>query len=130
MVDCSKLVPLAEVCTGLFEKYRAEIAAVDYKEVQPFYRTDPFADYYRDFFDLEDILVHAGINADEKAVLKQALDACILYKDATSSFMPNHNGFEIKTYCGLSMYLPNKGNATLDEFYKTLDWNIATKLVK
>ena len=130
VVDCSKLVPLAEVCTGLFEKYRAEIAAVDYKEVQQFYRTDPFADYYRDFFDLEDILVKAGINADEKAVLKQALDACILYKDATSSFMPNHNGFEIKTYCGLSMYLPNKGNATLDEFYKTLDWNIATKLVK
>lgn len=130
VVDCSKLAPLAEVCTGLFEKYRAEIAAVDYNEVQRFYRTDYSVDYYRDFFDLEDILVKAGINADEKAALKQALDACILYKDATSWFMPNHNGFEIKTYCGLSMYLPNKGNASLDEFYKTLDWNIATKLVK
>ena len=36
----------------------------------------------------------------------------------------------INTYCGLSMYLPCKGNAELDAFYKTLDWNIETKLVK
>ena len=130
VIDCGKLAPLAEVCTSLFEKYREEIAALDYNVVQRYYRTSSSVDYFRDFFDLEDILVHAGINADEKAALKQALDACVLYKDATSTFMPNFEGFEINAYCGLSMYLPNKGNATLDEFYKTLDWNIATKLVK
>lgn len=130
VVDCSKLEPLAGICANLFERYRANIASVDYNEVQRYYRSHYTVDYYRNFFDLEDILVHAGITAEEHSALKEALDACISYKDATSSFMLNYGGFEINAYCGLSMYLPCKGNATLDEFYKTLDWNIATGLVK
>ena len=44
--------------------------------------------------------------------------------------MKNYGGFDINAYCGLSMYLPCKGDATLDAYYKTLDWNIATKLVE
>ena len=130
VVDCGKLAPLAEICTTLFEKYRSSIALVNADQVQHFYRNHYSVDYYRNFFDLEDILVHAGITAEEESALKEALNACILYKDATPSFMLNWGGFEINAYCGLSMYLPNKGNATLDEYYKTLDWNIATKLVK
>ena len=32
--------------------------------------------------------------------------------------------------CGLSMYLPCNGSEYLDNFYKTLEWNKATALVK
>lgn len=130
VVDCSKLAPLADVCTTLFEKYRTAIAALNPAEVQRYHRIHSSVDYYRDFFDLEDILLKAGINAEEKASLEAALEGCITYKDATSSFMKNFGGFDIDCYSGLSMYLPNKGNATLDEFYKTLAWNKATKLVE
>ena len=103
---------------------------MDEKEVQYYHRTHYSVNYFRDFFDLEDILVHAGITAGEKAALENALDACILYKDATPSFMLNWGGFNIHAYCGLSMHLPNSRTAGLNEFYKTLDWNIATGLVK
>ena len=129
-VDCSKLGDLAQICTGLFEKYRSQIAAVNPDEVQPFHRTDPMVNYYRDFFDLRDILLAAGISREEDVQLQRALEKCITYKAATRSFMKNYHGFDINTYCGLSMYLPCKGNAELDAFYKTLDWNIETKLVK
>ena len=130
VVECSKLAPLAELCASLFQKYRAAIAAVNAAEVQRYHRIHSSVDYYRDFFDLEDILLKAGITSEEKAALEAALDGCITYKAATSSFMKNFGGFDIDFYCGLSMYLPNKGNATLDAFYKTLAWNKATKLVE
>lgn len=129
-VDCSKLEPLAEVCRTLFEKYRSEIAALDYSDVQRYYRTDPRLTYYFDYFDLRDILLHAGITPEEDAALCAALDGCISYKGATRSFLKDYYGFDIKTFCGLSMYLPCKGNADLDAFYKTLDWNADTELVK
>lgn len=130
VIDCGKLAPLAEICTTLFEKYRTSIANVNADQVQHYYRSHYSVDYYRNFFDLEDILMHAGITETEKTALSNALSTCVLYKDATASFMLNYGGFSIDTYCGLSMYLPNKGNAALDAFYKTLDWNIDTKLVK
>ena len=130
VVDCGKMEPLAELCAGLFEKYRTAIPLVNEKEVQYYHRTHYSVNYFRDFFDLEDMLVHAGITDAEKAALEDALDACILYKDATPSFMLNWGGFNIHSYCGLSMHLPNSRTAGLNEFYKTLDWNIATGLVK
>ena len=40
------------------------------------------------------------------------------------------NGFDINTFCGLSMYLPADGSAHLDNYYRTLSWNRATGLVK
>ena len=44
---------------------------------------------------------------------------------ATDTFI----NFDIRTHCGLSMYLPADGNSELDEFYKTLSWNKASGLV-
>ena len=43
--------------------------------------------------------------------------------------MGTSSGFEIKVFSGLSMYLPANGSGYLDNFYKTLAWNKATKLV-
>ena len=40
------------------------------------------------------------------------------------------NAFEIKTFSGFSMYLPSHGSGELNRFYRTLDWNIATGLVR
>lgn len=126
-VVCNGLHNLATLCKELFEKYRTEIFELRKENVQGFYRSDRHF-----FFDLEDILVKAGIDASEKAALKDALDACISYKEASPSFMLGYGGFRINTFCGMSMYLPSSDIRTvrLDGFYKTLAWNKATELVK
>ena len=74
-------------------------------------------------------MAKAGADEAELKALDAALDECISYKNATESFMGTSSGFEIKVFSGLSMYLPANGSAYLDNFYKTLAWNKATKLV-
>ena len=106
----------------LFEKYSDEISTLPSSKVQRYYRSN-----HHWFYDLESILVEAGITPDELESLHAALDLCVLYKGHTPSFM---NSFKIDTFSGFSMYLPSHGTAELNKFYKTLDWNIATGLVK
>jgi hypothetical protein len=122
MVDCSRMQSLAQTCRNLFDKYRKEIAWLSPGSVQRYFRSS-----YHWFYDLEDILVKAGITAEELAQLRESLDECMVYKASTPEFM---GSFAIKTYSGLSMYLPCNGNAELDKYYKTLQWNIDTKLVE
>ena len=122
MVDCSRMEPLAEVCCNLFEKYRSEIDALNPNKVQRYYRG---SDHW--FYDIEDIIVKAGATQQEIVDFQSALNSCIVYKAATPSFMQS---FAINTYSGLSMYLPCNGKVELDNFYRTLDWNKATSLLK
>lgn len=127
VVDCKKLGNLATVCSGLFEKYRTQLDNLDPKSVQVYFRS-----YHHWYYDLEDMLVKAGISSAELSSLKKAMDGCITYKNATEGFIwtgSGSSGFPIDSFSGLSMYLPNNGSATLDAFYKTLAWNKATGLV-
>ena len=121
-VAVGKMGPLAAVCKELFEKYRPAINGLLGRNVQGYFR---FNRHY--FYDLRDILVQAGINAEETARLDAALGECILYQAATEYFM----GIPLERVCGLSMYLPSMGTVLLDNFYKAnIDWNDATELVK
>ena len=125
LVDCDRIEPLAQVCEGLFEKYRDRINSLNYRKVQPYFRYE-----YHWFYDLYDIVVEALAEQPELASLEAAMNDCIVYKAATPSFMLGYGGFEIENYSGISMYLPAHGNAELNKFYKTLSWNIRTGLVK
>ena len=122
VVNTGELENLASLCAPLFEKYRSKIAALDKNEVQGFFRFDRSW-----FYDLEDILVKAGISAEEKAGLDETLAKCVTAKFSTENFLRT---FDINTYCGLSMYMPSAGNSYLDDYYTGLDWNKATGLVK
>lgn len=121
-IDCTALDPLAEVCAELFESYRESISSLSPGKVQRYYRSG-----YHWFYDLESILMEAGITSEELGRLRAALGACVLYKGHTPNFM---NSFEINVFSGFSMYLPAHGNAELSKYYKTLEWNKATGLVK
>ena len=131
LVDLRKIGPLAEACRTLFDKYADNIAALNPARVQRYYRYD-----YRWFYDLEDILLQAGIDGAEQAELRAALDGCIVYKAATPSFLSsygsfNYGGFEIRHYSGLSMYLPIQSSRYLNTFYRgDITWNAATGLLK
>lgn len=122
LIDCDALEPLAALCGDLFERYRSAVESLSPGRVQRFYRSG-----HHWFYDLESILVEAGISDDELEDLHDALDLCVLYKGHTPSFM---NSFEIDTFSGFSMYLPSHGKSELDKYYKTLEWNKATGLVK
>lgn len=125
VVDCRKLEPLAAVCRSLFSRYREALAKIRPETVQGYYRS-----YHHWFYDLEDILVKAGISETELTQLRDAIDGCMLYKNATEQFMGAiFGGFNIDTFSGFSMYLPAHGSNFLDNFYKGLAWNKATELV-
>lgn len=127
LVDTREMTPLATLCKTLFEKYRTQLRSLDGALVQRYYR------YNRHFYyDLKDILVKAGITAEEEAALDAALARCVVYKENTEWFFtPQDDGFQLQNCCGMSMYLPSMGTAVLDYFYKqNVGWNQATELVK
>ena len=121
LVDCSKLSPVAEICADLFNRYKKPIARLNPSEVQRYYRMGKHW-----FYDLESILINAGISDEELGNLRSALNDCIIYKAHTPKFM---NDFDIHTFSGFSMYLPCDGSLSLIEFYKNLEWNKDTGLV-
>lgn len=120
MIDCTRLDGLAESCKLLFSKYRNQISLVNAANVQGYFRARKHW-----FYDLTDILRQSGIPEADMAGYNKAMSDCVLYNAATDTFI----NFDIRTHCGLSMYLPADGNSELDEFYKTLSWNKASGLV-
>lgn len=120
MIDCTRLDGLAASCKSLFSKYRKQISLVNAANVQGYFRARKHW-----FYDLTDILRQSGIPDADMAGYNKAMSDCVLYNAATDTFI----NFDIRTHCGLSMYLPADGNSELDEFYKTLSWNKASGLV-
>lgn len=120
MIDCTRLDGLAESCKSLFSKYRNQISLVNAANVQGYFRARKHW-----FYDLTDILRQSGVPEADMTDYNKAMSDCVLYNAATDTFI----NFDIRTHCGLSMYLPADGNSELDEFYKTLSWNKASGLV-
>ena len=71
LIDCSQLSPLARVCGELFTKYSDAIAVLDHNQVQRFYRMGKHW-----FYDLESILLNAGIND----ILNASLNSSLVYR--------------------------------------------------
>lgn len=113
---------LAEVCKDLISKYSENIANAPAYEIQGYFRHDR---HY--FFDLEDIFAKSGVSEEDMDRLYDAISDCMVYRAATPSFI---NSFDIKTYSGLSMYLPVAGTSLLDSYYLNEPWNKAVGLVK
>lgn len=120
MIDCSGLDALAEVCRTIFSAHRAELDQLDPDEIQCFGRYS----IHRYFYDLEDIMDHLGLSAQEMADFRNVMYDCIIYK-ATTGKMIN---LEIDKFCGLSSYCTNK--SVYDDFYRTLAWNQATGMIE
>ena len=113
---------LAAVCSGLINEYSDTLRHVNPNNIQGYYRSNR---HY--FFDLEDIFAKCGATEAELDRLGDAIDRCVIYKNATPRFM---NEFSIDKYSGFSMYLPCAGTELLDLYYKKEAWNDAVELVK
>lgn len=122
VINTRKIDALASLCKELFETYRTPISALNEDSgVQGYFRSNRHF-----FYDLEDILVKAGISPTDKARLDQALSDCVVYKAATPRFI----SFQIRTHCGLSMFLPSAGGSWIRDYYRNnVEWNTDTELL-
>ena len=125
LVRTDAMQPLADICKTLFEKYREQLATLSIYDVQRYYRLGKNP-RFEHLFDLRHMLQKAGATLAERTKLDEALEACVLYEAHTPYFM----SLELKNVCGLSSYMPSSGSEELNTFYKTLDWNKATELIK
>lgn len=127
LIDCREIEQLAQVCKSIFKNHSEGIKAIRMSNVQQYFRSG-----YRYFYDLKSIIQEAGASAQELKDLEDALKKCVLYGAFTPKFMEE---FRILTYSGFSMYLPRDISTAfyfeeLNSYYKTLEWNKATELVK
>jgi hypothetical protein len=86
-------------------------------------RLDVYDEQYH--FDLLDFVNKAFSDADRTAFISQ-LNRVVLYKNHTPEFIGQ---YAIRTYCGLSCYIPHQDRGDLNEFYKTLQWNTDTGII-
>ena len=121
LVDCTKLVALADVCKSLTSTYRTQIEGLDPDSVQAYF----YNESTHFFFDLKDIYVQAGATGEEIAALDAALKDAVIYYAATDNFF----NLRLERVCGLSMYLPYASHKKLNKFYKELSWNKSIGLI-
>ncbi len=113
---------LASVCKRLINEHRAAIDNAPANDIQGYFR---IGRHY--FYDLADIFAKCGASDAEMAEFNDAIDRCVIYKNATQHFLGT---FDITTYSGFSMYLPCAGTQLLDTYYKNEAWNEAVGLVR
>lgn len=100
---------------------RKSTGQVDINTIQHFDRYS-----YSLFFDFEDyynFLLDTDIQKDK---LKSLISNCVLWKEATSSFMNDYNGFDIKKHSGLTVYIPQEQYPFFNTEYKNLRWYMAS----
>lgn len=127
LIDCTRLESVAEICREIFSSQKEQIASLEgSSSVQRYFRRT-YSDIHKWFYDLEDIVMHTDATDEQKERLQMALEECVLYKAATEKFILD---ITLANHCGLSMYLPYRDRAYLNNFYKSLAWNKATGLVE
>lgn len=113
IIKTSQLDPLANWIKSNCDQTKE----IDITAIQHFDRYS-----YRLFFDFEDYyssLVETDIQRKE---LTSLLSNCIVWKDATPSFMKDYNGFDIKKHSGLTTYIPQEKYSFLNKEYQKLKW--------
>jgi hypothetical protein len=125
VVDCRKLEPLAEIVAKHASAIKTLANSNARASVQGYFQPR-YSRYHGIFYDLEDIIKKSGASEDEMRELTDALNACILCKFATKSFLDE---FDINTHSGLSMYLPDSDREILNMYYTSLKWEKRTRLI-
>lgn len=126
VIRTSELRNLAAVCKDIFAKYRDRFDSLSPARIQYYFRNGK---HY--FYDLGDIVSHAGLNAEDKARFDSAMARCIVYKAATRQILGE---IDVNCHSGFSSYLPSavsaKEHIELDYFYRNYAWNKDTEYLK
>lgn len=120
-IKTSALEGLADVCKDIFQEHREDLLKLKSANIQGYYR---YNRHY--FYDLGHMVHSLPLTDSQKASFDAALDDVVIYEDATEQFFD----FKILNHCGLSTMLPSACGDYLKEFYLTLSWNKAVKMVE
>ncbi len=113
VIETRYLQELAFRLKQLFEDNIVNIYPFDRTTVQ---RMDTYEEQY--CFDLADF-VNTVFPETDKSRFTDQLNKVVIYKAHTPMFLSE---YEIKTYCGLSCYIPHPLREDLNNYYKTLQW--------
>lgn len=113
VIETQYLEQLGARLKTLFEENAPDLSSFDRLTIQ---RLDVYGEQY--CFDLFDF-VHAYLPDSEKAAFDKNLQQVVVYKAHTQWFLSE---YEIKTYCGLSCYIPHPRRDDLNTYYKSLRW--------
>ncbi|MCK9625155.1 MAG: clostripain-related cysteine peptidase [Bacteroidales bacterium] len=120
VVKTSALKQLANSCNKIFNNNRDKMEFVDPSEVQGYFRFNK-----NWFYDIDDYISRIASESEYNS-FTSALNNAVIFKAATNYFL----NLEITKYSGLSTYIQNPEYEYLNNFYKTLKWNIATGMVE
>ena len=125
LVDTRSLERLATACADIAASGRDAVASLDMSSIQGYFRRNKHW-----FYDLGDLMSRLA-TPEQYSTFTSALEAAVPYRLSTEEFrIGGHNQFDIKTFSGLSTYVPNPENSYLDDFYRTLAWNQAVRMVR
>lgn len=96
---------------------------VDVREVQRFDRNR----LYRLFFDFEDYYSRLLNSEEQRDELRRLISNCVVWKQATPSFLVNSNGFVINRHSGMTTYIPQANFPALNSRYEDTQWRKAIK---
>ncbi len=113
LTDTRQLNDLAALVRTLISENTFNPDCFDRTRVQ---RLDVYGEQY--VFDLFDFLDHAFPGVDKQSLIEQ-LNKTVLYKAYTPMFIEQ---YEIKTYCGMSCYIPHPQRDDLNAYYQQLGW--------
>ncbi len=113
VINLKELEALANTTKQLITEHSFDINSFDRTTVQ---QLDNYVEQYT--FDFKDFIDKLLPDANKRQLTNQ-LGNVVLYKAHTEEFMKE---YKIKSYCGLSSYIPIKDREDLNTYYKTLKW--------
>lgn len=125
LVKTAELPALAAAARAIMDRDRSRILELDMDELQGFHRHNQHW-----YYDMGQFYNKLSTNKSELEAFNAALFSVVAYKAATPYFLRYSRGFEIKTFSGLSNYVPNPPHTTLDPYYTGYEWNNAAGVVK
>ena len=115
VIETRYLEQLGSRMNELFGVNTPDLSSFNRSTVQ---RLDVYEEQY--CFDLADF-VDTVFPGTDKSIFTDQLKKAVVYKAHTPMFLSE---YEIKTYCGLSCYIPHPSRKDLNNYFKTLQWYI------
>ena len=120
VVKTSALAEVAAQAKLIFDANRDKIQALDLSGIQPYFRYDKHW-----FYDINDFIVNlVGVNA--ASAFTAALNNAVVAKYTTGKIL--NLTIDPAKFSGVSTYINNPANSTLDAFYQNFAWEKAANM--
>lgn len=116
LYDCSQMNALAESVAPIIDRFRSQIPGLDISNIQRFDRNRNHT-----MFDMQNVV--ATLIPDQNDLIRtqfeQQLSRTVICKYNTEWMF---GSFQVKTFCGISMYLPRAQYTDLNPDYENTEW--------